>query len=137
MRTLNASGHVAAAVSAPSAPVIPDRIRLFAEELNDVMVEHGNRIWPSYDWSDDQVVLVDEAQRRAWVWNDQSLGANQRGGVSEIDFESLPPGFLTTYSFGQWKGEDTMSISLTDSGPYTPGRMDPALRLAIHEGFHH
>jgi hypothetical protein len=90
-------------------------------------------LWPGKSWSTFQVVLVDSNQRRAWLWNDQSLGLGQ-GGLAEIDFQALPAPLKEMLGNETFRGNPAMSVDLAlfpDAESQTS-----APSFIIHELFH-
>jgi hypothetical protein len=124
----------------PTSDPLTARERAIADALDEVMLGCPERVWPSYDWAEVQVLLVDNAGRRAVLWNDQ-----EAGDATLVDYATLSPEFHSYYTFSELRGVPTLGLSLDDTqrlndfyeqyGIPSPG--DHALIFAFHEGFHY
>lgn len=111
---------------------LPERLQRIGAALTSIF-NHAHLLWPGQSWNTFQVVIVDSAQGRAWIWNDQSLGHGQ-GGLAEIDFHALPASLQEMLGDGTFRGNPAMSVDIA-LFPDAAGQVSTP-SFIIHELFH-
>ena len=111
-------------------PTLSANDHAIVDAFNAVTIDCPERVWPSYDWTKFQVMLVSNEEQRALLWNDQS-NRQEPPTVTEVDYSTLPDNFIYgEYDLTEWQGADTLSLSLDQE------RLDLET-LGFHEGFHY
>lgn len=121
------------------------RLEAIHRGLNIAMFQCTGRAWPGItaNIQSSQILLVSEDEATAYLWNDQQLGAVPPE-LTEVDFASLGPEWLSTFGVGIYNDVVTLGISLDDTAETNalleeagvPPWHDYALNLAFHEGMH-
>lgn len=121
------------------------RLETILQALNVAMFQCTGRAWPGItaNIQASQILLVSEQDGAAYLWNDQRLAATPPE-LTEVDFASLGPEWLSTFGVGTYNDVVTLGISLDDTAEVNaqmeeagmPPWHDYALELAFHEGMH-
>lgn len=122
------------------------RLETIEQALNIAMFQCVGRAWPGVTANvhASQIMFVSEEQSAAYLWNDQTLG-DAVPALTEIDFSTLGPEWLSTFEFGVYNDVRTLGISLDVTAELNaeleaagmPPWHDYALELAFHEGMHY
>lgn len=117
------------------APSLPTKVNGIFGAFDTAMSACPERLWPAYDWSKSQVLLLDSAKGEAWLWRDPKSGKPDSRTTGPVSASTLPPdlGMFSFFSIGNLDNVLTMGIELMNEPPI----VEPfEVHLAVHEGFH-
>ena len=91
------------------------QLQQITDALTEVMITCPHRLWPGYSWQRKQLLLVDNTNKEALLWNDQSDGDDETITNTVVDYQQVTQHFKGMFGFGQWR--EQMTFSLSASGP--------------------
>jgi hypothetical protein len=73
----------------PRGDTVPNRLSATATDLTEATVNCPERVWPEHSWRNFQVLLIDNQEKTALLWNDQAEPRSATPKLTPIPYDSL------------------------------------------------